>query len=207
MLLIEKQKQFALKDINVNKLDLMNSFYFDTNVVFPSITSVLRKIERFTCRKDIFDLNVMLDPTDVKYPDLGEIIAEKKKREEKEQIEQDNSSEFSSEAEEPQKNPTAIQVSQIQAENASQQDERICRCPSCIIERNNYRWNSPYSQEYQQFDYWGNYPPSTQNYYHDPAYYQGYYSNPYYQNAHYYGGYQIQENYGGYSSEVSSEEF
>lgn len=64
---------YALKDINLNKLDLKQSFYFDTNVHFPSITSVLRKITRFTNRKDIFDLHILSDPKNAEFNDIVEI--------------------------------------------------------------------------------------------------------------------------------------
>lgn len=70
---LEMQKEYALRDINIHKLDLINSFFFDTNTIFPSITSILRKIDRFTNRKDIFDLQVYCDPLDMDALNFDEI--------------------------------------------------------------------------------------------------------------------------------------
>ena len=99
---IQNQKDYSLRDININRLDLTNSFFFDTNTIFPSITSVLRKIERFTNRKDIFELQVLCDPEGVCYPEVYtfEESYEDEKMDDDEKTNSLSESEFSSNSEE-----------------------------------------------------------------------------------------------------------
>ena len=140
---------------------MTNSFFFDTNTIFPSITSVLRKIERFTNRKDIFELQVMCDPEGVCYPDLettsvdsidGDMLDP--------EADAESESEFSSNTEEEEeddigdlpsvnlKPESVIQTDPGQSRKHEEEDEEggevvvKCKCPSCIIERNSYRWNT-----------------------------------------------------------------
>lgn len=70
---LKLQKEYALRDINIHKLDLTNSFFFDTNTELPSITSILRKIERFTNKKDIFELQVLSDPVETEHLNYDEV--------------------------------------------------------------------------------------------------------------------------------------
>ena len=196
---IQNQKDYSLRDININRLDLTNSFFFDTNTIFPSITSVLRKIERFTNRKDIFELQVLCDPEGVCYPEVYtfEESYEDEKMDDDEKTNSLSESEFSSNSEEEEeqdnvdlpsaklKPESVVQTDPGQSRKHDGEEEAPkvkCKCPSCIIERNSYRWcaennntigeyetSSRYSTGYYQRSY----PQSQQHQYQEyPRYYQ-----------------------------------
>lgn len=156
--------KYALRDINIHKLDLTNSFYFDTNTIFPSITSVLRKIERFTNRKDIFDLQVFSDPFDTSNLNFDEVECDADSvscssstsvdslstisyyyKDESEKVVKKLDLETDT-VQEPLTEPAMSMLSKPA-------QEKKCRCPSCIYERNTHRWRLMY--QYPQYPYYG----------------------------------------------------